>query len=66
VSDFDLFEPCDEQRFLDASYLPALDWPAWSEADEVALTAALVAADPALRVEPAAAEVVSSGEGDPR
>lgn len=65
MSDCDLFEPCDEQRFLDASYLPALDWPAWSEADEVALTAALVAADPALRVEPAAAEVVAVAETAP-
>jgi hypothetical protein len=45
----DLVEPCDEQRFVDPSFLPAQEWPAWSEADEVALTAALIAGDPARR-----------------
>lgn len=58
-------DPRDAQRFVDASSWSELDWPAWTEADEAALTAVLVAADPALAVEPAAAEVVAVAETAP-
>jgi hypothetical protein len=68
MSSFDpdaLVEPADERRFIDASLLPALEWPQWSEADEVALTATLIAGDPARRDEPAAGEVVADAEVAP-
>lgn len=60
-----LTEPHDDERFLDASCLPAHDWPAWTEADEVALTAVLVAGDPLQRAEPSAATIVADAEVAP-
>jgi len=61
----ELVEPCDAQRFVDASLWPDLAWPEWTEADEAALTETLIAADPALRSEPPAAEVVADAETAP-
>lgn len=66
----DLVEPWDDQRFVDASSWPAQDWPAqdwpaWSENDEVALTATLVAGDPLRRAEMSPADVVALAEAAP-
>jgi hypothetical protein len=68
MSGFDLDElvaPCDERRFVDPSRLPREEWPAWTEADEAAFVADLIARDPALAVETSPADVVATVESAP-
>jgi len=57
-------EPGDE-RTVDAPLRPGSDWPAWSEADEAELAAALIAGDPLRCAQPSPAQVVSAAEHAP-